>query len=86
MTNNPPWLVTRVQPRLQRLLDVEFSDGTAGSIDLSDLIYANDAGVFRALRDDEEFFHVFIENGAVVWPCGVDLAPDAMWARITGNE
>lgn len=81
-----PWIVTSVRPLMSRTLEVEFRDGTTGSIDLHELIYSSDAGVFEALRDDDEFACVYIEHGAVTWPCGVDLAPDGMWAEITGKD
>jgi hypothetical protein len=81
-----PWIVTDVRPLMGRTLEVEFRDGTKGSIDLHELIYSSDAGVFEALRDDDEFARVYIDHGAVTWPCGVDLAPDGMWAEITGKD
>ncbi|MBK6760948.1 MAG: DUF2442 domain-containing protein [Ignavibacteria bacterium] len=80
------WLVVSVQTKAERQLIVEFVDGTVGEIDLADDIYSSDAGVFEALRDDDEFARVYIEHGAVTWPCGVDLAPDGMWAEITGKD
>ncbi|MCX6140427.1 MAG: DUF2442 domain-containing protein [Candidatus Kapabacteria bacterium] len=80
------WRVISVQTKSDRKLVVEFVDGTVGEIDLADFIYGSDAGVFVALRDDDEFARAFIEYGAVTWPCGLDLAPDGMWAEITGKD
>ena len=40
------------------------------------------AGVFAALRDPALFAQVRVEWGAVTWPGGLDLAPDAMHEAI----
>jgi hypothetical protein len=34
------------------------------------------------LRETGAFERVGIEHGAVTWSCGLDLAPDAMYAEI----
>jgi hypothetical protein len=36
------------------------------------------AGVFAVLQDVSLFNRVYLSHGAVTWPGGVDLAPDAM--------
>jgi Protein of unknown function (DUF2442) len=38
--------------------------------------------VFEALRDDAAFAQARVELGAVTWPSGADLAPDAMYDAI----
>ena len=60
-------------------LAVEFVDGTAGEANLQPMIFADTAGVFEALRDPKLFAQAFIDYGAVTWPNGLDLAPDAMY-------
>lgn len=40
------------------------------------------AGVFTSLRDKNLFNQVYLEHGAVTWPGGIDLAPDAMHDQI----
>ena len=36
---------------------------------------------------DENFFkQVFIDDGAVAWPGDIDLAPDAMYAEVSGKK
>jgi hypothetical protein len=37
---------------------------------------------FDALCDAEAFAKVYLEHGALTWPGGIDLAPDAMYQRI----
>jgi hypothetical protein len=59
-------------------LHVRFFDGTAGIVDLSALISSPNAGVFSSLRDERLFAQVGVVLGAVAWPNGLDLAPDAM--------
>lgn len=61
-------------------LDLTFSDGTRGIVDLSAWI-AGRSGVARALADPALFRQVQVdrEAGTVVWPNGVDLDPDALY-------
>lgn len=77
-----PWRVARVRTLPGYRLAVEFLDGTAGKVDLSRLITGERAGVFAALRSPESFDQAGIEHGVVVWPDGLDLAPDAMHEAI----
>lgn len=67
-----------------RLL-VRFVDGLSGIVDLSALITSPNAGVFASLRNQDLFEQVNVELGVVVWPGGLDLAPDAMHAAIRQN-
>jgi hypothetical protein len=57
-------------------------DGTAGQVDLASLIWSPEAGIFTQLRDPTLFERVFVDHGAVSWPGGLDLAPDAMYDDI----
>jgi hypothetical protein len=78
------WRVSSVQALSQFRLSVQFMDGTQGVIDLAHLVHAPNAGVFAALADPALFEQVFVEHGAVTWPGGIDLAPDAMYTQIKG--
>lgn len=62
---------------------LQFADGTSGEVDLSDLV---GKGVFAAWRDEHVFRAVSIdaESGTVVWPGGLDLAPDALYHDVAG--
>jgi len=72
--------VTRVNALDGFRLHVEFDDGTAGEIDMADRLFGP---VFEPLRDDCEFRKVFADEfGAIAWPCGADLAPDAVHRRL----
>ena len=76
------WRVAAVQALPGYRLRVRFNDGTEGEVDLSSLIFAADAGVFAALRDEALFRRVHVVLGAVTWPGNLDLAPDAMYQAI----
>jgi hypothetical protein len=63
-------------------LEVRFFDGTSGMVDMSALVHSVGAGVFAGLADPARFAEVGIELGAVTWPGGLDLAPDAMYQAL----
>jgi hypothetical protein len=66
-------------------LEVTFVDGTEGEVDMSALVSQPNAGVFRELADPVAFSKAFVLDGAVTWPTGQDLAPDAMHDEIARN-
>jgi hypothetical protein len=58
-------------------LEIEFSDGTAGIRDFSDI--AKKTGpMAEPLKDPAYFARVFIEDGALTWPNGYDWDPIAL--------
>ena len=62
-------------------LFVEFTDGVKGEIDLSGRLFGP---VFEPLEDLELFRQVSVDAyGAVCWPNGADLAPDALYKTLT---
>jgi Protein of unknown function (DUF2442) len=77
------WDVVEVKPEPNYSLFVRFKDGASGRIRLSpDQL----TGALAPLRDPQFFAQVFIDNGAIAWPGGIDLAPDAMHAEITAHQ
>jgi hypothetical protein len=76
------WTVVEARAISDRVLAVRFIDGTEGQVDLSALIDGAKAGVFKSLRDEAVFRSVTVTDGAVSWPNGLDLAPDAMYDAI----
>lgn len=61
-------------------LAVRFDDGTEGEISLADRLFGP---VFEPLRDPDVFSQAFVDEfGAVAWPCGADLAPDALYEQL----
>ncbi len=79
-----PWRVASVNALRGLRLQVTFVDGTAGEVELKGFL--SDPKVedtlFEPLRNWEEFARVHVEMGAVRWPNGADLAPDAMYDAI----
>ena len=57
--------------------EVAFSDGTHGAVSLKDRLFGP---VFEPLKDPQLFAQVTVDEfGAVCWPNGADLAPDALY-------
>lgn len=73
------WDVVEVKPFGSRVLAVTFSDGLTGTICLASSFCT---GVFQPLLDDRLLEQATVENGVVVWPNGLDLAPDTMYREI----
>ena len=75
--------VVRVEPLPNYRLRIEFDDGVKGTIDLSGELVGE---AFEPLRDEAMFRQVTVdEYGAVCWPNGADLAPDAMHIELSGK-
>ncbi len=75
--------VISVKVGLGYTLQLAFTDGTSGTVDLSSRLFGP---MFEPLRDPVEFSQVRVdEYGAVCWPNGADLAPDALYKTISSN-
>jgi hypothetical protein len=77
-----PWRVVSVKAEPNYRLEVRFVDGTAGHVDMREMVTSPEAGVFKALQDPDVFARVYVSLGAVTWPGELDLAPDAMYDEI----
>ena len=79
-----PWRVVCVSPQPDKSLVLRFVDGTAGRVDLAGFLVngAVDGTLFEALRADAYFARAHVIDGAVRWPNGADLAPDAMYETV----
>jgi hypothetical protein len=74
--------VVEVEARKGFRVWVRFEDGLQGEVDLSRLA---GKGVFRRWVDDpSEFAQVSVdpESGTIVWPGGLDVAPDRLYADV----
>ena len=61
-------------------LYVEFEDGLRGSVSLVARLFGP---MFEPLLDEKLFSQVTVdEYGAICWPNGADLAPDALYRNI----
>jgi hypothetical protein len=78
------WRVTSVHVLPDARLRVVFVDGTAGEVHMKSSLSDPriDGTVFEPLRDPAIFVQAQVVLGAVQWPNGVDLAPDAMYDAI----
>lgn len=79
---------------MERLLEVRalpnfrlylrYEDGQAGEVDLAGRMRGP---MFEPLRDPAYFAQVELSDyGAPVWPNGLDLAPDALYQRLLGDQ
>jgi uncharacterized protein DUF2442 len=59
-------------------LRLEFDDGAAKDVDLSNELYGE---VFEPLRDPKVFARVAVnpETGTIEWPNGADFAPEFLY-------
>ena len=65
-------------------LYVEFEDGVKGEINLSERLFGP---IFEPLKDAEMFSQARIDDfGAICWPNGADLAPDALYRQLTQKQ
>lgn len=79
-----PWRVTSVTVLADARLDVTFVDGTSGKLDMQEFLRSTkvEGTVFEPLRDPAIFAKACVVMGAIQWPGGADLAPDAMYDAI----
>ena len=84
------WRITEIQLLGEHAIRVRFTDGSEGVVRFSPEFFS---GVFSHLIDPAKFEEVAVVGGAVTWPGGIDLAPDAMYDEIklrgewgVGNE
>jgi hypothetical protein len=72
--------ITHVQALPDWQLEVRFADGTQGVISIKERLFGP---VFEPLKDPAFFAQVTLDEfGAVCWPNGADLAPDALYETI----
>ena len=79
-----PWRVVVAHVLPNSRLRVEFVDGTAGEVDLGPALRASQVRgtLFEPLLAPEFFAQARVVLGAVEWPNGADLAPDAIYDAI----
>lgn len=70
--------VTKVKALPSLRLKLQFSDDTRGEADLSSLIAS--FAPFASLADETLFLKASIEDGAVTWPNGLDVATERLYA------
>jgi hypothetical protein len=78
--------VVEVEARPNHRVWVRFEDGVEGVVDLSHLV---GRGVFKRWSDNpSEFAEVSVdpESGTLVWPGGLDVAPDRLYQDVAGSS
>lgn len=83
-----PWRVTSVTSLPDARIRVTFVDGASGEVEMGGFFRraALNGTVFEALRDPLMFAQAQVVLGAVQWPNGADLAPDAMYDAICEHD
>lgn len=73
--------IEQAEARPDYRLWIRFADGVEGEVDVSELA---GKGVFAAWKDPAVFQAVAVdaESGTVVWPGGLDLAPNALYKEV----
>ena len=62
---------------------LRYADGVEGEVDLSEYV---GKGVFELWEEQGAFEQVYIgEHGQVAWNDAIDLCPDALYLRLTGQ-
>ena len=75
---------TVVQSRGKYRIWLEYSDGSSGEMDLSDLA---GVGVFKAWDEPGHFEKVHIApHRAIAWSDDIELCPDALYLELTGKS
>ena len=74
---------TAVEPREGYRIWLQYSDGTAGEIDLAHLA---GRGVFKDWNDRTRFETVHLAPaGGIAWGEDAELCPDALYLQLTGK-
>jgi len=73
------WRIESIRVIADNAISVRFVDGLEGTILFHPGFFR---GVFAHLTDPALFRQVTVIDGAVTWPGGLDLAPDAMYKEI----
>jgi hypothetical protein len=63
---------------------LRYSDGVEGEVDLPEFA---GRGVFKLWDDYRAFEAVYIaDDGSIAWSEEIDMCPDALYLRLTGNS
>lgn len=75
--------VISVEPKENNTMLLVFEDGQKRIFDISE--YLNEKP-FDLLKDKHRFMLAKIENGTVVWPGNIDIAPETLFDLSTAVE
>lgn len=73
--------ITNVETKPEYTLAITFDDGTCGEVCIADRLFGP---MFEPLKDPNFFAQARVDEfGAVCWPNDADLAPDALYRKIS---
>jgi hypothetical protein len=77
--------VTEAKVLRPYVLELTFTDGTRGEIDVENDLYGE---VYEPLRDPAYFAEGELDAviGTIVWPNGADFAPEFLYARLAKHQ
>lgn len=74
---------TKVEPRSNYRIWLQYDYGSSGEVDLSNLA---GRGVFALWDEAEQFEAVFVTpDGGIAWGEDIELCPDALYIQLTGK-
>jgi Protein of unknown function (DUF2442). len=68
--------VVRAEYRGGFRIHLTFNDNSEGTVDFQQWL---DGPVFEPVKSVDYFSRFFLDGGAVVWPNGADVAPEALY-------
>ena len=75
--------VVEVKAKIDYTLDLIFENGAKRSFDMSGLLCKKP---FLRIKSLPLFLMAKVDYGTVVWPGGIDVAPETLWDQSTSME
>ncbi len=76
--------ITHLEVKPDFILHLTFANKISGEVSLADRLFGP---MFEPLRDPNFFAQAELDEfGAVCWPNGADLAPDALYQKIKASQ
>ncbi|MBI5140677.1 MAG: DUF2442 domain-containing protein [Nitrospirae bacterium] len=75
--------VKEVIPGNDYTLSIVFDNGENGLLDMKPIL---DFGIFHQIKDYEAFQRVSVAFDTIEWDCGVDLAPEFVYAKCMAGK
>ncbi|HEY3736220.1 MAG TPA: DUF2442 domain-containing protein [Jatrophihabitans sp.] len=74
---NPEWDVLAARVEHDRVVTVDFEDGSTKTMDLAQWLTGP---VYETIANDiDEFNKLFVDYGTVCWPGNIDIAPERLY-------
>jgi hypothetical protein len=66
-------------------IKIKYTDGLAGEVDLS-YLFSKPKNLVAEIIKGQLFEKCYVESGALAWPNGFELCPDAMRMKLKGKK